>query len=82
MHSGFLIFLATNHHLYSLAYQVMPKPVLTPLNLSFPLASSDLGGSEAHEKEFMMNNLRLYEVCFSYTLFKFNDHYSLVASLP
>ncbi|KAG5019973.1 hypothetical protein JHK87_015828 [Glycine soja] len=41
--------------------QVMPKPVLTPLNLSFPLASSDLGGSEAHEKEFMMNNLRLYE---------------------
>ncbi|RZC08509.1 WD repeat and HMG-box DNA-binding protein 1-like [Glycine soja] len=42
--------------------QVMPKPVLTPLNLSFPLASSDLGGSEAHEKEFMMNNLRLYEI--------------------
>ncbi|KAG5066617.1 hypothetical protein GLYMA_04G158400v4 [Glycine max] len=42
--------------------QVMPKPVLTPLSLSFPLASSDLGGSESHEKEFMMNSLHLYEI--------------------
>lgn len=41
----------------------MPKPVLTPLNLSFPLASSDLG-SEALENEFMMNSMHLYEVCF------------------
>ncbi|XP_047163216.1 protein ENHANCER OF LHP1 1 [Vigna umbellata] len=39
--------------------QVMPKPVLTPLSLSFPLASSDLG-SEVHENEFMMNNLHLF----------------------
>ncbi|KAK7327698.1 hypothetical protein VNO77_21786 [Canavalia gladiata] len=41
--------------------QVMPKPVLTLLNLSFPLASSDLG-SEAHENEFMMNNMHLFEI--------------------
>ncbi|KAK7411298.1 hypothetical protein VNO78_02731 [Psophocarpus tetragonolobus] len=41
--------------------EVMPKPVLTPMNLSFPLASSDLG-SEVHENEFMMTNLRLYEI--------------------
>ncbi|CAJ1975495.1 unnamed protein product [Sphenostylis stenocarpa] len=41
--------------------QVMPKPVLTPLSLSFPLASSDLG-SETHENEFMMNNLHLFEI--------------------
>lgn len=53
----------------------MPKPVLTPLSLSFPLASSDLG-SEVHENEFMMNNLHLFSVCFSYTLFKFEDHHS------
>ncbi|OIV97113.1 hypothetical protein TanjilG_10059 [Lupinus angustifolius] len=41
--------------------QVMPKPVLTLLNLSFPLASSDLG-SEALENEFMMNNMHLFEI--------------------
>ncbi|TKY73266.1 WD repeat and HMG-box DNA-binding protein 1 [Spatholobus suberectus] len=41
--------------------QVMPKPVLTLLSLSFPLASSDLG-SEAHENEFMMNSLHLFEI--------------------
>jgi len=58
----------------------MPKPVLTPLSLSFPLASSDLG-SEVHENEFMMNNLHLFLVCFSHTLFKFDDHHSLLASL-
>ncbi|XP_054806896.1 protein ENHANCER OF LHP1 1 isoform X1 [Prosopis cineraria] len=41
--------------------QVMPKPVLTLLNLSFPLASSDLG-SEALENEFIMNNMHLFEI--------------------
>ncbi|KAI4344011.1 hypothetical protein L6164_011288 [Bauhinia variegata] len=41
--------------------QVMPKPVLTLLNLSFPLASSDLG-SEALEHEFIMNSTRLFEI--------------------
>ncbi|XP_061341884.1 protein ENHANCER OF LHP1 1 [Gastrolobium bilobum] len=41
--------------------QVMPKPVLTLLNLSFPLASSDLG-SEALENEFIMNSMRLFEI--------------------
>ncbi|KAK7281795.1 hypothetical protein RIF29_10075 [Crotalaria pallida] len=40
---------------------VMPKPVLTLLNLSFPLASSDLG-SEALENEFIMNNMHLFEI--------------------
>ncbi|KAG9448593.1 hypothetical protein H6P81_008558 [Aristolochia fimbriata] len=37
---------------------VVPKPVLTLLNLSFPLASSDLGPNDL-ENELMMNNLYL-----------------------
>lgn len=41
--------------------QVLPKPVLTLLNLSFPLASSDLG-EEALENEFMLNNLHRSQV--------------------
>ncbi|EOY22185.1 Transducin family protein / WD-40 repeat family protein isoform 1 [Theobroma cacao] len=41
--------------------QVLPKPVLTLLNLSFPLASSDLG-EEALENEFMLNNLHLSQI--------------------
>ncbi|KAK9278760.1 hypothetical protein L1049_028337 [Liquidambar formosana] len=41
--------------------QVMPKPVLTLLNLSFPLASSDLG-AEALENEFMLNNMHLSQI--------------------
>lgn len=43
-------------------FQVLPKPVLTLLNLSLPLASSDLG-SEALENEFIMNSMHLFEVC-------------------
>lgn len=46
----------------------MPKPILTLKDLSFPLATSDLG-SEALENEFMMNNMHLFEVCSS-NLFK------------
>ncbi|XWS51275.1 hypothetical protein CRYUN_Cryun12cG0162700 [Craigia yunnanensis] len=42
-------------------FQVFPKPVLTLLNLSFPLASSDLG-EEALENEFMLNNLHLSQI--------------------
>ncbi|XWS60390.1 hypothetical protein CRYUN_Cryun07bG0032400 [Craigia yunnanensis] len=41
--------------------QVLPKPVLTLLNLSFPLPSSDLG-EEALENEFMLNNLLLSQI--------------------
>ncbi|ONI08991.1 hypothetical protein PRUPE_5G211000 [Prunus persica] len=41
--------------------QVIPKPVLTPLNFSFPLASSDLG-ADALENEFMLNNMHLVQV--------------------
>ncbi|GLU20307.1 hypothetical protein SLE2022_365140 [Rubroshorea leprosula] len=41
--------------------QVLPKPVLTLLNLSFPLASSDLG-EPALENEFLMNNLHLSQI--------------------
>ncbi|XP_077215242.1 transducin family protein / WD-40 repeat family protein [Tasmannia lanceolata] len=37
---------------------VMPKPVLTLLSLSFPLASSDLGADDL-ENEFIMSNLYL-----------------------
>ena len=44
---------------------MLPKPVLTLLNLSFPLASSDLG-EEALENEFMLNNLLLSQVLFLY----------------
>ncbi|XP_031287582.1 WD repeat and HMG-box DNA-binding protein 1 [Pistacia vera] len=40
--------------------QVMPKPVLTLLDLSFPLASSDLG-AEALENEFILNNIHLLQ---------------------
>ncbi|XP_022968783.1 WD repeat and HMG-box DNA-binding protein 1 [Cucurbita maxima] len=41
--------------------QVTPKPILTLLNLSFPLALSDLG-AEALENEFMMNNMHLTQI--------------------
>ncbi|CAM8902592.1 unnamed protein product [Rhodiola kirilowii] len=41
--------------------QVMPKPVLTLLDFSFPLASSDLG-AESLENEYMLNNLRLSQI--------------------
>uniref|UniRef100_A0A7N0RC00 WD repeat and HMG-box DNA-binding protein 1 n=1 Tax=Kalanchoe fedtschenkoi TaxID=63787 RepID=A0A7N0RC00_KALFE len=41
--------------------QVMPKPVLTLLDFSFPLASSDLG-AEGLENEFMLNNLHLSQI--------------------
>ncbi|KAK9008823.1 hypothetical protein V6N11_080301 [Hibiscus sabdariffa] len=41
--------------------QVLPKPVLTLISLSFPLASSDLG-EEALENEFMLNNLHLSQL--------------------
>ncbi|KAJ7956527.1 WD repeat and HMG-box DNA-binding protein 1 [Quillaja saponaria] len=47
-----------NHDLFP---QVMPKPVLTLLNLSFPLASSDLG-VETLENEFIMNNMHLSQI--------------------
>ncbi|KAF0915226.1 hypothetical protein E2562_034593 [Oryza meyeriana var. granulata] len=41
--------------------QVMPKPVLTILELSFPLASSDLGANSL-ENEFMMRKLHLSQI--------------------
>lgn len=46
---------------FSLFFQVMPKPVLSLLDLSFPLASSDLG-ADALENEFMLNNMHLSQV--------------------
>ena len=39
----------------------MPKPVLTILELSFPLASSDLGANSL-ENEFMTRKLHLSQV--------------------
>jgi chromosome transmission fidelity protein 4 len=39
----------------------MPKPVLTILELSFPLASSDLGANNL-ENEFMTRKLHLSQV--------------------
>ena len=44
------------------SFQVMPKPVLTLLDLSFPLASSDLG-AETLENEFILKNMHLSQVC-------------------
>lgn len=41
--------------------QVIPKPVLSLLNLSFPVASSDLG-ADALENEFMMNSMHLSQI--------------------
>ncbi|GAV56511.1 WD40 domain-containing protein/DUF3639 domain-containing protein, partial [Cephalotus follicularis] len=41
--------------------QVIPKPVLTLLNFSFPLGSSDLG-AEALENEFILNNMHLSQI--------------------
>ncbi|KAJ4960748.1 hypothetical protein NE237_020658 [Protea cynaroides] len=41
--------------------QVTPKPVLTLLNLSFPLASSDLGAGDL-ENEFIVNSLYLSQI--------------------
>jgi chromosome transmission fidelity protein 4 len=46
----------------AITHQVVPKPILTLMNLAFPLATSDLG-SEALENEFMMNSMHLFEVC-------------------
>ncbi|CAO2044836.1 unnamed protein product [Urochloa humidicola] len=41
--------------------EVMPKPVLTLLELSFPIASSDLGANSL-ENEFMMRKLHLSQI--------------------
>lgn len=40
---------------------VMPKPVLTLLDLSFPLATSDLG-AETLENEFILKNMHLLQI--------------------
>ncbi|KAD2805933.1 hypothetical protein E3N88_39310 [Mikania micrantha] len=41
--------------------QAVPKPVLTLLDLSIPLASSDLG-AENLENEFILSNMHLYQI--------------------
>ncbi|CAN6237368.1 unnamed protein product [Urochloa humidicola] len=41
--------------------EVMPKPVLTLLEMSFPIASSDLGANSL-ENEFMMRKLHLSQI--------------------
>lgn len=59
----YLMFLFT-HMIECLIFftaQATPKPILTPFDLSFPLAASDLG-AESLENEFMMNNMRITEV--------------------
>lgn len=45
----------------SLLIQVTPKPVLSLLNFSVPLASSDIG-AEALENEFILNYIHLSQV--------------------
>ncbi|XP_027168941.1 WD repeat and HMG-box DNA-binding protein 1-like [Coffea eugenioides] len=41
--------------------QATPKPILTLLDLSFPLAASDLG-AENLENEFILNNMHLHQI--------------------
>ncbi|KAJ8536345.1 hypothetical protein K7X08_034746 [Anisodus acutangulus] len=41
--------------------EATPKPILSLLDLSFPLASSDLG-AENLENEFIMNNMHLHRI--------------------
>ncbi|RLM87745.1 WD repeat and HMG-box DNA-binding protein 1 [Panicum miliaceum] len=50
-----------NGQLSSYDSKVMPKPVLTILELSFPIASSDLGANSL-ENEFMMRKLHLSQI--------------------
>lgn len=50
--------------LFFLPFQVTPKPILTILDLSLPLASSDLGAASL-ENELILKQLRLYEVFLS-----------------
>lgn len=47
----------------SLLTQATPKPVLTLLDLSFPLATSDLG-AESLENEFIVTNMHLSQVLY------------------
>lgn len=44
-------------------FQVTPKPLLALLDLSFPLATSDLG-ADSLENEFILNNMHLFQVIF------------------
>lgn len=55
------LFYFTTHEDSKPLFQVMPKPVLTLLDFSFPLASSDLG-AETLENEFILNNMQLSKV--------------------
>lgn len=48
----------------------MPKPVLSILGLSFPLASSDLGANSL-ENEFLMRKLQLSQVHTVHVHFQF-----------
>lgn len=50
--------------------QVIPKPILTLLDFSFPLASSDLGADKL-ENEFILNNLHLSQVYLFFCIFFF-----------
>lgn len=59
-----IIYLLTCSYLDDLFFflpQAVPKPVLTLLDLSFPLASSDLG-AENLENEFIFSNMHLCQV--------------------
>lgn len=52
--------------------QVIPKPVLNLMDLSFPLASSDLGADNL-ENEFIVQNLHLSQVHFNFLMCKFGS---------
>lgn len=51
----------------SLLTQATPKPVLTLLDLSFPLAASDLG-AESLENEFIVTNMHLSQVLYIFLM--------------
>lgn len=52
--------------------QVIPKPVLNLMDLSFPLAFSDLGADNL-ENEFILRNLHLSQVHLNFPMWKFGS---------
>lgn len=67
MSNCMIISITENLYLHLLIFQSTPKPVLTLLDLSFPLASSDLGADNL-ENEFMMTNMHLSQASSYYSI--------------
>lgn len=59
--TNLILYCCLKIHHSSLLIQATPKPVLTLLDLSFPLAASDLG-AESLENDFIVTNMHLSQV--------------------